>query len=246
MNKILLVEDSIDAYQLVDRALGSSYELHWAQNLQDAFQAVKNHTFDLILLDVMLPDGDGFKLCSVLQTDESHAQTPVIFLTAKNSVSDKVLGFSVGADDYIPKPFDPIELKARVESKLRKKQRDAVQADIIKVGEIEINKSTQSIRIKGQPESERVELTPIEFKILLLFAKAPGKVFSRDEILNQVWGESIHVYTRSVDTHVSKLRKKITPYSNYIQSVHGSGYRFYVEKNDPLINTDMGLASNLY
>lgn len=210
MSKILLVEDSVDSYQLVDRAIGGSNELHWAQNLQEAMQLVRQHIFDLILLDVMLPDGDGFKLCSVLQTDETLSQIPVIFLTAKNSVSDKVLGFSVGADDYIPKPFDPLELKARIESKLRKKQKEAIQADIIKIGEIEINKSTQSIRIKGRPETDRIELTPIEFKILLMFVKTPGKVFSRDEILNHVWGENVHVYTRSVDTHVSKLRKNST------------------------------------
>ena len=246
MNKILLVEDSVDSYQLVDRAIGGTNELHWAQNLQEAMQLVKQHPFDLILLDVMLPDGDGFKLCSVLQTDETLSLIPVIFLTAKNSVSDKVLGFSVGADDYIPKPFDPLELKARIESKMRKKQKEAVQADIIKLGEIEINKSTQSIRIKGLPDSDRIELTPIEFKILLMFAKAPGKVFSRDEILNHVWGENVHVYTRSVDTHVSKLRKKLEPHSNYVQSVHGSGYRFHVEKHDPLFKADVGGIAQLY
>lgn len=246
MNKILLVEDSIDSYQLVERALGGAYEIQWAQNLHDAFQMVQGGLFDLILLDVMLPDGEGYKLCSVLQADPTLSQIPVIFLTAKNSVSDKVLGFSVGADDYIPKPFDPLELRARIEAKLRKKQKDATQSDIIRIGDIEINKSTQSVCIKDQPNNERIELTPIEFKILLMLTKTPGKVFSRDEILSHVWGENIHVYTRSVDTHVSKLRKKIAPFSNYIQSVHGSGYRFHIDKTDPLAKTDIGLSSRLY
>lgn len=229
MHSILLVEDSVDAYNLVKRAIGGSLHLEWTKSLAEATAILQKKAFDLILLDVMLPDGDGFRLCSVLQTDDQLKNIPVIFLTAKNSVSDKVLGFSVGADDFISKPFDPLELKARVESRLRKRDRERVESDILRIGELEINKSTQKVQILENGQAMDVDLTPIEFKLLLFLCKEINKVYSRDEILNSVWGESIHVYARSVDTHISKLRKKLGSKAGYIESVHGSGYRFTID-----------------
>ncbi|MES2964993.1 MAG: response regulator transcription factor, partial [Bdellovibrionota bacterium] len=137
MSTILLVEDSVDSFNLVKRAMGT-IALDWAKNLAEANAFIQRKTYDLIILDVMLPDGDGYRLCSILQTDDRLKNVPVMFLTGKNSVSDKVLGFSVGADDFLTKPFDPIELKARVDSKLRRRQREKVEADVIRVGDLEI------------------------------------------------------------------------------------------------------------
>jgi two-component system phosphate regulon response regulator PhoB len=230
VHNILLVEDSLDAFNLVKRALGSSAQLEWAKSLGEASRILQKKIFDLILLDVMLPDGDGYRLCSILQTDDQLKNVPVIFLTAKNSVSDKVLGFSVGAEDFISKPFDGLELKARVDSRLRKRDREKVESDILKFGDLEINKSTQRVQIYENGQTVQVDLTPIEFKLLLFLSKELGKVYSRDEILNSVWGESIHVYSRSVDTHISKLRKKLGTKADYVESVHGSGYRFNVDE----------------
>jgi DNA-binding response OmpR family regulator len=227
MHSILLVEDSTDSFNLVKRSLGG-IQIEWARTLADASRILQRKTFDLILLDVMLPDGDGFRLCSILQTDDKLKTIPVVFLTAKNAVSDKVLGFSVGADDFLTKPFDPLELKARVDARLRKRDREKVEADIVRLGEIEINKSTQKVHMMTNGQNEEVDLTPIEFKLLLFLSKEVNKVHSRDEILNAVWGESIHVYSRSVDTHVSKLRKKLGDKASYIESAHGAGYRFVV------------------
>jgi DNA-binding response OmpR family regulator len=116
MYKVLLVEDSSESYELVKRALSSSVQLEWAKSLADAYKAIQKKSFSLILLDVMLPDGDGYRLCSIMQNDDRIEKVPVIFLTAKNSVSDKVLGFSVGGDDFITKPFDLNELRTRVAS----------------------------------------------------------------------------------------------------------------------------------
>ena len=231
MHNVLLVEDSSDAFNLVKRALGSSVHLEWAKSLGEASRTLQKKNFDLILLDVMLPDGDGYRLCSILQTDDQLKNVPVIFLTAKNSVSDKVLGFSVGADDFISKPFDGLELKARVDSRLRKRDRERMESDILKLGDIEINKSTQKVQVFESGQNTDIDLTPIEFKLLLFLCKELNKVYSRDEILNSVWGESIHVYSRSVDTHISKLRKKLGSKANYIESVHGSGYRFVVDES---------------
>ena len=230
MHNVLLVEDSPDAFHLVKRALGAAIRLEWAKTLAEASQALQKKAFDLILLDVTLPDGDGYRLCSILQTDDQLKNVPVIFLTAKNTISDKVLGFSVGADDFISKPFDALELKARVDSRLRRRDRERSESDVIRLGDIEINKSLQKVQILEAGQSLDVDLTPIEFKLLIFLCKEINKVYSRDEILNSVWGEAIHVYARSVDTHISKLRKKLGPRSNCIESVHGSGYRFVIDE----------------
>jgi DNA-binding response OmpR family regulator len=178
----------------------------------------------------MLPDGDGYQLCSVLQSQQETQDIPVIFLTSKNSTSDKVLGFSVGAEDYIAKPFDPLELRARVDARFRKLQKERSRQDVTRIGGIEINKASQKASILRPSGKQEVDLTPIEFKLLLFLAKEPNRVFNRDDILNGVWGEEIHVFNRSVDTHISKLRKKLGEYSKCIQSVHGSGYKFNLPK----------------
>jgi DNA-binding response OmpR family regulator len=232
-SKILVVEDSADSFQLVKRALGPSYSLECAPSLADGVRMLNKNSYDLVLMDVMLPDGDGFGLCSILQSNDDLRNIPIIFLTAKNSVSDKVLGFQVGAEDFISKPFDPLELRARVEAKLRKKEREKHDSDIIRAGDLEINKSTQHVTVHENGNARRLDLTQIEFKLLVFLAKEPNVVFSRDEILNAVWGQSIHIYSRSVDTHVSKLRKKLGSFDTCIESVHGTGYRFVNKSHEP-------------
>ncbi|MES2857507.1 MAG: response regulator transcription factor, partial [Bdellovibrionota bacterium] len=173
------------------------------------------------------------KLCSMLQSSGDFESIPIVFLTAKTSISDKVLGFQLGADDFITKPFDQLELKARVDSKIRRLERDKRESDIVRVGDLEINKSSQKAVVTTDGNTTELDLTPLEFKLLLLLANKPNHVFSRDEILNTVWGESIHVYSRSVDTHISKLRKKLDSYSGLIESVHGSGYRIGAVTREP-------------
>jgi two-component system alkaline phosphatase synthesis response regulator PhoP len=229
MHKILLVEDSTDAYHLIQRTLGTSIHLEWARSQREAALFLEAKNYDLVILDVMLPDGDGFQLCSVLQTHERWSTIPVVFLTARTSIPDRVLGFSVGADDFISKPFDPLELKARIEAKLRKRDQKMQQADILVQDALEINKRSQSAYLNEEGVSRELGLTPREFKILLMLAAKPNSVLSREEILNTAWGENIHVYNRSVDTHISKLRKKLGSKADYIQSAHGSGYRFVGE-----------------
>ncbi|HVK62614.1 MAG TPA: response regulator transcription factor [Bdellovibrionales bacterium] len=226
MAKILVVEDSSESYQLIHRMLSGSAHLDWAKTQKEAAALLEKKEFDLILLDVVLPDGDGYQLCSLIQAHEKWNLTPIIFLTAKNSVSDRVLGFAIGADDFVSKPFDALELKARIDSKLRKRERALNDLDNIRIGALEINKSSQRVFVSENGESRQLDLTPLEFKILLLLASKPNVVVTRDEILDSVWGKNVHVYSRSVDTHMSKLRKKLEEHSHYISSVHGSGYRF--------------------
>jgi two-component system phosphate regulon response regulator PhoB len=232
MHKILVVEDSAEAYHLVHSALGSLYKLDWAKTRKDAARMLEKTVYDLILLDGTLPDGDGFQLCSLLQAHEAWATIPVILLTARTTVMDKVMAFSVGADDFVSKPFEPLELRARIEAKLRRRERQIRASDVIICGDFEIDKRTQRAVINENGGSRELILTPIEFKMLLLFASKPDIVHSRDKILDAVWGSNVHVYARSVDTHVSKLRRKLGSKQDCIVSVHGTGYRMLAPEND--------------
>ncbi len=136
------------------------------------------------------------------------------------------MGFSAGADDYITKPFSPLELRARLEARMRKNKQQTLQSDSFKWKELQISKTRQEVLVLEDGEFQKIELTALEFKILMYFAVRPGEVIIRDQILNDIWGQDIHIYHRSVDTHVSKLRKKLGSSSHIVESIHGSGYKF--------------------
>lgn len=224
MNRILLVEDSIEIYQMVVQSTAQVAELKWAKSVQEARDEIAKNHFDIILLDVELPDGNGIEFCSSIQSTHSHIS--IFFLTGRNNLSEKVMGFSAGAEDYITKPFYPLELKARLEARLRKNKQNSMQSDQLKWKEIQIIKSRQEVSILEDDNFQKIELTALEFKILMYFAARPGEVIIRDKILNDIWGEDIHVYARSVDTHVSKLRKKLGAVARIVESIHGTGYKF--------------------
>lgn len=247
MSRLLIVEDSVESFELARRALGTSSHIEWAKSIAEANRALDRHTFDLVLLDISLPDGDGLGLCSLMQTHAELRNLPVIFLSGRNSIADRVMGFSVGADDFICKPFEPLELKARVEAKLRRHSREMARAKVLHAGDLEINKDTQRVSFQSRVgDSVELDLTPIEFKILLYLANRISHVFSREDVMSAVWGANVYVYPRNVDTHVSKLRKKLGPKASYIQSVHGSGYRFslddFLENREAIRFCDTGLS----
>lgn len=222
MRQILLIEDSLEIYQLVLKSLGTAYHLDWAKTLAEGGAHIKNHRYDLVLLDVELPDGNGFEYCQSLQNTKGF-NTPIIILTAKSEVEDKVVGFSVGADDYIVKPFHFMELKARVDAKLKKLENLKDSLDTLTYPSLELSKNNQRVRIESGPGNwEEISLTSTEFKLLLLLLEKNTEVLSRDEILDHVWGGSVNVFPRTIDTHISKLRKKIP--SIEIKSAHGKGY----------------------
>ncbi len=224
MHKILLVEDSKEIYQMVAQSTTHLAELKWVKSVKEARAEIVRNTFDLFILDVDLPDGNGIEFCASIQ--ETHSNTAVFFLTGHTDLSEKVMGFSAGADDYITKPFSPLELRARIESRLRKNKQQVIQSDNLKWKELQINKTRQEVLVLNEGEFEKTELTSLEFKILMYFAVRPGEVIIRDQMLNDIWGEDIHVNHRSVDTHVSKLRKKLGPVAQIVESIHGSGYKF--------------------
>jgi DNA-binding response OmpR family regulator len=224
---VLLVEDAKEIQLMVIHALQAIAEVTWVSDLGAGREIIKSEDFDIYLLDVELPDGKGFELCSDIQ--QVNPQAPIIFLTAHSEISDKIMGFAVGADDYITKPFNPIELRARVETRFKKIALFKHVADVLKWKSLKINKARQEVHVLADMQDVKIDLTSLEFKLLSYLANRPHEVVHRDEILDQLWGTDVHVYARSVDTHISKLRKKLGLASRSIQSVHGTGYKFAPE-----------------
>ena len=182
----------------------------------------------LFILDIMVPGRDGLELCRQIRQTHSLASIPVIFLTAKSGEADRILGLELGADDYIPKPFSPRELVARVKAVLRRFERPISQSPI-RVGEIEIDPGAMTLTVRGQA----VTTTATEFRLLDHFARHLGRVFTRDQLLDSVWRDTAYVTPRSVDVYVRRIREKIEPdpeNPRYLKTVRGAGYRFEAAK----------------
>ena len=219
--RVLLVEDDPVLCETLQYNLQRERLQFFAtDNAEDALRLFHEHQPHLVILDVMLPGRSGFDLCRIIR---QHNQTPVLFLTARTAEEDKIRGFELGADDYIVKPFSVAELTARVRSILRRTQPNVPSR--IQFGAIEIDLDAKRVYRDG----EEIPMTPKEYALLLLLATHPGKVFSRDQILDHVWGLGTYVNPRTVDVHVRWLRAKVEPdpqNPRYIQTVRGSGYRF--------------------
>jgi DNA-binding response OmpR family regulator len=213
MNRILIVEDNASlAKSLRDYLSGEGFSITVAYTLEEVDKLPLN--FQLIILDWMLPDGQGLDWLQSLR--KRSIGVPVIFLTAKSDLIDKVLGLESGASDYIVKPFEPRELLARIRAQLRM---NPVETDSISFGKIVVHLKTREVVYQGH----LIEMTRKEFDLLVLLAKNPKKVFSREELLNQIWGFENFPTTRTVDTHVLQLRQKLS--EDLIQTVRGIGYR---------------------
>ena len=182
----------------------------------------------LFLLDIMVPGKDGLELCRQIRQTPTLASIPVIFLTAKSGEADRILGLELGADDYIPKPFSPRELVARVKAVLRRFERPLSQAPV-RVGEIEIDPGAMTLKVRGS----LITATATEFRLLDYFARHLGRVFTRDQLLDSVWRDTAYVTPRSVDVYVRRIREKIEPdpeNPRYLKTVRGAGYRFEAPK----------------
>jgi DNA-binding response OmpR family regulator len=222
MTSILVVEDDPGiALGLEDDLKLEGYDVEVALDGEIALARARERRFDLIVLDLMLPHKDGYQVCRELRHDGMDA--PIIMLTARTQEAEKVLGLEMGADDYVTKPFSPIELRARIKAVLRRTSRDAPA--VHRFGEVEVDFGRCELRRKGQV----VELSSLEFKLLAAFIQSRGRVLSRDQLLDAAWGSGVHVTDRAVDNHVVDLRRKIEPdpaEPRYITSVRGMGYRF--------------------
>ncbi len=229
MNQILLVEDSPEYQLMAQEALGSYFQLIIVDRVEKAIEALELNKVELVLLDLSLPTQDGYSLLAKLQSSEKTSDIPVMCITSRSQVADKVAAFSLGVDDYIVKPYNLIELKARVEAKLRKQKRRTEQNEILIHGDLRINCDLHQVMVQNTPEgATEVHLTPIEFRLLTRLVRQPGKVFTRNELMIAVWGNDASVFDRTVDVHIWSLRKKLGSLGHYIVSVSGVGYKSLV------------------
>ncbi len=230
-HKVLIVEDEVDLLELIDFNLKQAgYETLLVSTGAEALAVARAERPDCILLDLMLPDIQGSDVCRVLRADPKTAGAPIIMVTAKGEEIDRVVGFELGADDYVVKPFSPRELVLRVRAILRRAP--AAEASVgaepsekVEIGDIVLDIGAHEARVSGSP----IELTALEFRLLQTLATRAGRVQSRDRLLDDVWGD-VSVTQRTVDTHVKRLRDKLGSSSHHIQTVRGVGYRFVREK----------------
>jgi len=225
---ILIVEDEKDIVKMLDYNLKKEgFKTLSTHDGEDALDLVTKDRPDLVILDLMLPGMDGFEVCKTLKKENKTASIPIIMLTAKSQETDKIVGFELGADDYVTKPFSPRELIARIKAVLRRaKEKDKLQ-EILKMGDLIIDLSKIIVSVKNKP----IELTSKEFELLKTLVEAKGRVLSRDYLLDAIWGfdNAIEIQTRTVDVHIRTLRKKLKSEASRIVTVKNYGYRFKYE-----------------
>lgn len=224
--RILLIEDEQSlVWTLSDALEGEGYEVEACQNGREGYELACGHPFDLLILDISLPDKNGFDICRDLRG--RGIKTPILMLTARGELVDKVLGFKLGADDYLTKPFEVPELLVRIEALLRRMLAESSQetSEVYDFGPVRVDLRRAEVFRAGKP----VELSTREFQLLHYFIENPGKVITREELLEEVWGYAGNVFTRTVDVHVSLLRRKLDDASKrktYFVTERGQGYRF--------------------
>jgi len=222
MEKILVIEDNKDYQFLVQSALGTEFKVICADSGRQGVDLAREHKPDLILLDITLGEVDGFEVCHLLKGQKETASTPVIFLSSRNDSHSKVMGFDLGADDYIEKPFEAEELKARIRVRIRQNNARREGVSVYEVQGLRIDFLGHRVFI----EEKEIPFSALEFKLLSYFVRNPDRVLSRERILNNVWGVDTFVTDRVVDSHIRSIRKKLGAYKDHIESIYGEGYRF--------------------
>jgi len=221
---VLVVDDEEDILELVSYNLTKAgYRVTSVTSGEEAIKATRSKLPDLVLLDLMLPGVDGLEVCNTLKRDPRTANIPIVMLTARGEEADIVTGLELGADDYVTKPFSPRVLLARIKAVLRRKTKAPAEAQaVIKLKDLVIHPGRHEVTARGKS----AHLTSTEFRILHLLARRPGWVYTRQQIIDAARGEDYAVTDRSVDVHISGLRKKLGPLGSQVETVHGVGYRF--------------------
>jgi len=217
---ILLIEDDPDIQDMLRYSLSTEgYTLHSAYTVKQGWELIENKAIDLVLLDWMLPDNSGIDLLHRIR--KYHSMLPVIMVTAKSEEEDRILGLDVGADDYVTKPFSVRELNSRIQALLRRAMPDEKP---LQIGDLFLDPVSHRVKVNDAA----LELSPTEFRLLHYFMTHTDRVFSRTQLLDQVWGTQVYVEERTVDVHIRRLRKQLANYNldSLLQTVHGSGYRF--------------------
>jgi len=226
MPKILVVDDEPDAIDLIKFNLkAAGYEVLTATDGEEALKKARSMLPDLIILDLMLPEVDGLEVCKILRRDQRASAIPILMLTAKAAEIDRVLGLELGADDYVTKPFSPRELVLRVKRLLRTEPTNNTKEDEIILKELRLDVPRHEATVNGRS----VDLTATEFKLLTVLARRRGRVQSREQLLHDVWEYDNLIDTRTVDTHMRRLREKLGIAAKYLDTVRGVGYRFVEE-----------------
>ena len=231
MKRIFVVDDEKDIVELLTYNLKKEgYSVDSAYNGKDALKKIKTNTYDLAILDLMLPDLDGIELCKIIRTTPAISGMPIVILTAKGEEIDRIIGLEMGADDYITKPCSPRELIARLKAIFRRVERKTGQEEkpsesknVIQIKDMVIDKERFSVNIANKS----IKLSATEFKLLLFLAERPNKIFNRDQLLDSVWGNEVYVEPRTVDVHIRRLRSKIEKDPDnpeYIKTMRGVGY----------------------
>jgi two-component system phosphate regulon response regulator PhoB len=226
MNPILIIEDEKDIVDLVEYHLKQSgFSVLKALDGPSGLEIAKKNRPCLVILDLMLPGMDGKDICRALKSNPLTQSIPILMLTAKSEEVDRVIGFELGADDYVTKPFSPRELVLRVKAILRRKEAPDEGEKSFQVGDLLIDIDRHQVSIKRKP----IPLTSTEFKLLVELIRLRGRVQTRERLLDKVWGYTYEGYARTVDTHIRRLREKLGPSGDYIETIRGVGYRFREE-----------------
>jgi two-component system, OmpR family, phosphate regulon response regulator PhoB len=220
--RILVIEDEPDIAEVLQYNLEKEgFEVETARRGDAGFDAVRRDSPDLVLLDLLLPGIDGLELTRMLKRDPLTSRLPIVMLTARGEEVDRIVGLELGADDYISKPFSPREVVLRVKAVLRRFQQEESAAELIELGGIELDISAHQLRVRGGD----VPLTATEFRLLRLLLERSGRVQTRAQLLSDVWGYAEDIDSRTVDTHIRRLRRKLGPEAERIETVIGVGYR---------------------
>jgi two-component system, OmpR family, phosphate regulon response regulator PhoB len=227
-DKILIVEDEIDVAELLAHHLRKEgFAVEIAGNGRVAFNWLKNERPALIILDLMLPEISGLDLCRIIKSNRGTEGVPVVMLSARIEEIDRVLGFELGADDYVVKPFSPRELVLRIRAILRRMSLDKEPGEqLLRVGDLVLDRSRHEVRAADRV----IDCTATEFKLLAILMEREGRVQERDRLLSDVWGYDSIIDTRTVDTHMRRLRDKLGVHGRYIETVRGFGYRLALQK----------------
>ena len=227
-NKVLVIEDEPDIRKTLEYNLSrEGYKVEGCGSIEEANTFLENPSYSIILLDLMLPDGSGLDLCKQIKSNPETNETPILILTAKDDEVDKVVGFELGADDYVTKPFSVRELILRVKAILKRNTKTSNPSNQTH----EINRNFGSLKMNVESHEvfindEEIILTALEFKLLRQLVERRGRVQTRDQLLTDVWGYSSDITTRTVDTHIKRLREKLGSMGKYVQTIRGVGYKF--------------------
>jgi len=221
-SRVFVVEDEPDIAEVLEYNLEKEgFEVEIAHRGDTALESIRREPPDLLILDLMLPGLDGLELTRALKRESPTSQIPILMLTAKGDEVDRIVGFELGADDYIAKPFSPREVVLRVKAVLRRLQRKPAEGDLMTLGDIELDIAGHRLRVQGA----EVPLTATEFRLLKVLIERAGRVQSRSQLLSDVWGYAQDIDSRTVDTHIRRLRRKLGPEAERVETVIGVGYR---------------------